>query len=259
MSCRARSCHLRGRKPGLGRSLAGVALLAAMAFAPRPALAAPIFDYVGPLNEANFGGSAIPNDYVAVASQFVDGDVLITVALSATPRFEEPFVSEPPPVGNNGAGVYYAQPGTNFRNGLEGAVWNFSYFIRVEGGDAVLTDYQFTGFYDFDPGYDTPLGQLGVIDITAAALLLPPGTTLVEGSENLMFAALTDGVPGYVTPPAYGSFDPYALGEYTFGIQVTKAGWGLETVAMNVEVVPEPTTVVLLGLGLAGLGSVRRR
>jgi hypothetical protein len=61
-------------------------------------------------------------------------------------------------------------------------------------------------------------------------------------------------VPGidllpFVDAPG-GAFDPNALGEYNFGIQVSRAGWGIETVAMDVQVVPEPGTAILIGLGV---------
>src|SRR5690606_13301943 len=119
MSCRARCFHFRGRRLRLVPSIAiGLGLLAGTAFPPRAERAAPVFGCVGRVNGASFGGPGIANDYGAVASRFVGGDGLSAVALSATALFEEPVVSEPQPVGNDGAGVYYAQTGTNFRNGL---------------------------------------------------------------------------------------------------------------------------------------------
>jgi hypothetical protein len=224
------------------------------------AVAAPIYDYFGPLDEATFGGTGIPNDQVAVASQFVDGDNLITVAMSATQRFSNPALT------NDGAGTYIAGTGSNFggagESTTEGALWNFNYFIRVEGlngATPVLADYQIDLYYDFDPGADTPLASLGSIDMTAfLALSAPPGITLVEDSQNLLFGFLGVDVPGILDAPA-GSFDPNATGEYNFAIQVSRAGFNVETVAMDVQVVPEPGTALLFGLGLAGLAHRRTR
>ncbi|HKK52368.1 MAG TPA: PEP-CTERM sorting domain-containing protein, partial [Myxococcota bacterium] len=80
-----------------------------------------------------------------------------------------------------------------------------------------------------------------------------------ESSQNLLFNFLSVDAPPFVDAPA-GSFDPNALGEYNFAIQVSSAGgFGVETVAMDVQVVPEPGTALLLGLGLAGLSTARRR
>jgi len=239
-----------------------VAALSLSGLAPSEARAVPVFDFFGPLNEATFGGTGIPNDEVAVATQFVDGDNLITVALSATQRFSNP------PLTNDGAGTYFATPGSNFggagESTTEGALWNFSSFIRVEGlngATPVLTDYQIDIFYDFDPGFDTPLAGLGRIDVTAsllAGLGGGPGSTLEEDSQNLLFNFLSVDTPPFIDAPA-GSFDPNVLGEYNFAVQVSSAGgFGVETVAMDVQVVPEPGTALLIGLGLAGLSTASR-
>jgi len=237
-------------------SFATAALLTASA----SAFATPIFDTFGPLDDATFGGQGIPNQEVAISSQFEDGDNLITVAMSATQRFSNP------PLTNDGAGTYFATPGTNFGgNGEstnEGALWNFNYYITVEGingATPVLADYQIDLFYDFDTGFDTPLSGLGSINVTAGILATDPSLTLVEGSENLLFGFLATPIPGLVNPPA-GAFDPNALGEYNFAIQVSNSGgFGVETVAMDVQIIPEPTSLALLLVASPLLAFRRRR
>lgn len=234
-------------------SLAAATLLAAST-----AFGTPIYDTFGPLDGATFGGQGIPTEEVAISSQFVDGNNLITVAMSATQRYSNPALT------NDGAGTYFATPGSNFGGNneslTEGALWNFNYYMKVEGlngATPILADYQIYLYYDFDTGFDTPIGSLGVINATNAILASPtPGATLVEGSENLNFGYLATSIPGFITAPG-GAFDPNALGEYNFGIQVSKAGWGVETVAMDVQVIPEPATMGLMVLG--GIALIRRR
>lgn len=233
--------------------------IAAIASLTAAVQATPIYDTFGPLDDATFGGQGIPNDEVAISSQFVDGDVQIIVAMSATQRYSNPALT------NNGAGTFFATPGSNFggagQSVNEGALWNFNYYMKVigtNGATPTLADYQIDLYYDFDTGFDTALGSLGKINITNSILAsAAPAVTLLEGSQNLMFGFLASSIPGFLTAPA-GSFDPNALGEYNFAIQVSRAGFGVETVAMDVQVVPEPAGVALLTLGGLALSTRRR-
>lgn len=224
------------------------------------ASATPIFDEFGPLDEATFGGQGIPNDEVAISSQFVNGTDTITVAMSATQRFSNPALT------NDGAGTYFAGPGSNFggagESTLEGALWNFNFYINLEStAGNVLADYQIDLYYDFDTGFDTPIGSLGSINITNSILAsADPNAVLIEDSQNLNFAFLASSVPGFINAPG-GSFDPDALGEYNFAIQVSQptSGFGVETVAMDVQVVPEPASMIMALATGSAICLVRRR
>jgi hypothetical protein len=240
-------------------------LLAAAVFSmvPSAVIASPLYDTFGPLDVATFGGTGIPNDEVAISSQFsnsnINGTSLITVAMSATQRYGNPALT------NDGAGTYFAGAGSNTGPGsplgtAEGALWNFNYYINIESTiGETLADYDITLFYDFNPAFDNGPAGLGTINITNAILgSATPTISLVEGSQNLMFSFLATDVTGVINAPA-GSFDPNAIGEYNFGISVSQAGWGVENVRMDVQVVPVPAAVWLFGSGLIGLVGVARR
>lgn len=222
-------------------------------------IAAPLFDTFGPLDDATFGGTGIPNDEVAISSQFSNGTSLITVAMSATQRFGNPALT------NDGAGTYFAGAGSNTGPGSpsgtqEGALWNFNFYINIDSATETLSDYQISLFYDFDPVFDNGPAGLGSINITNGILASStPLTTKVEGSQNLMFAFLATDAPGFLVAPTFPGFDPNTLGEYNFGIQVSQAGWGVENVRMDVQVVPVPAAVWLFGSGLLGLAGIARK
>lgn len=220
-----------------------------------PLAAAPLYDYFGPLDEATFGGSGIPNDEVAVAKQFTNGDSQITIAMSATQRYSNPALT------NDGAGTYFAKTGVN--DGLvgqsEGALWNVNYYLNIDSATETLADYDITLFYDFDPAHDNGPAGLGTVNMTQAILSsADPGATLVEGSENMAFNYLAIDFLGLIDAPG-GTFDPYATGEYNFGISVGQDGWGVENVRMDVQVVPIPAAAWLFGSAILGLGLSKRR
>ena len=233
-------------------------LLAAAVFSivPNMAMATTVYDEFGSFPDATWGGSGIPNDAVAVSRQLVNGDIKITLAMSATQRYSNPAPT------NDGAGAYLAQTGSNTPSGtsLEGALWNFNYYMKVEDTTGLTTplleDYQIDLYYDFDPAAAFSLPAMGKIDMTAA--LTGSSLSLWEDSQNLMFGFLaTSG--GALTAPTYTPFDPNAIGEYQFAIQVAGGGFNLETVAMEVHTVPVPAAVWLFGSGLIGLAGIARR
>ena len=223
-----------------------------------------IYNSFGSFEDATWGGSGIPNDAVAASKQFVDGSNTLRIALSATERYSND------PVTDNGAAIYEAQAGSNCGvtsgtcpgSGTIGALWNFNYFVDVSGGGK-LTDYQIDLYYDFDaagPNAFGDLSGLGKINITNF-LLSDPGTvnnTLSEDSQNLNFAFLGSSIPGLLDAPA-GAFDAGANGNYQFALVVSKNGFAVDSVAMEVNVVPIPAAVWLFGSALVGLGWFRRK
>lgn len=85
------------------------------------------------------------------------------------------------------------------------------------------------------------------------------GENGVQQSVNPLF-----GNSGFQTPNPFSPFDPFAAGLYEIEISVYAATdtAGLTELAgtdITVQVIPEPASALLVGLGLAGLGFIRRR
>jgi hypothetical protein len=231
------------------------------------ASATPVYTSFGSLPGADFGGTGIPNDAVAKTEVFVNGTDKITIALTAHGRYHNP------PVTHNGAGVFFAGPGQNCGiatdpvgcpNPNQGALWNIGFYISVEGPGADFSDYEFTLYYDFDPASGTFIQDLGTVNINNFLIGLggdPATTTLMQGSQNLLFSGFSTAIPNVVDTPTFGPFDPNALGEYNFFLAFQKklvpafAG----VVGIDVQVVPVPAAVWMLGSALGLLAWVRRR
>lgn len=221
-----------------------------------------VYDSFGSFADATWGGSGIPNDAVAASKTIVDGDTTIRVAMAATERFSNP------PVSDNGAAIYQAGTGSNFggnnESSSEGALWNWNYFIDISNPNdpnVKLTDYQIDLYYDLDPAGPTAccnVAGLGRIDVTAVLNANDPNATLSEDSQNNMFGYLATGVPGFVYAPG-GTFDPDAVGNYQFAMTVSSGTFGIESVAMEVNVVPVPAAAWLFGSALMGLTALRRK
>ncbi|BAN35012.1 hypothetical protein SCD_n01182 [Sulfuricella denitrificans skB26] len=233
--------------------------------APITAMATTVFQTFGTL-PVTFGGSGIPNNAVAASSVFVNGSDQITLGLTAHGRYSNPTVT------NNGAGVFYAGSGSNCGiatdpvgcpSASQGALWNFGFFVGVSG-PSHLSDYNFNLYYDFNPGANTPVGSLGVINVNNAIIAgggNPSTMTVTQDSQNLLFSSFSVSIPGVITAPG-GAFNPNALGEYSFYLTATTntafpAAVG--TVGIDVQVVPVPTAAWLLGSGLIGLAGIARK
>jgi len=236
--------------------------IAALTIAPAVSSAFTIYDNFGPFPNANFGGTGIPNNAVAVSKSIFDNATgsTITIAMNATQRFTNPVVT------NDGFATYFAGPGSNIQgpNNTLGALWNWNYYLEVASPSKTLKDFQIDIWYDFNPASSPNLGDLsgmGRINVTAGLLAASSNATLAQGSENLLFSYLTS--PPFpqslfITPPS-GTFNPNAPGNYQFAITVNRFGFPIDSVAMEVQVIPVPAAVWLFGSALGLMGVLRRR
>ncbi len=160
--------------------------------------------------------------------------------------------------------------------------WNFEWSVNTDAsgtGGAKISDYEFVLGVDSDPGvlptfntyslvgnspvagapYDHTFGdnttpESGGTKATTAALFasLIGTTSLMQNSSNMEF--VDDGI-------LFASdFNPNIAGSYSFFLEArdktTGAVIGRTDITVNV---PEPATLALIGLALAGLATTRRR
>ena len=123
------------------------------------------------------------------------------------------------------------------------AEWSYDFYIDTNGSTGPLTfslcaDLDRSG--GFTPDCVDPITFFG--DNRTA------GTEL-GNSMQLFFA----GTPGNAT------YNVEAQGLYTFTLTALEGGAELGTTTIVAQVVPEPGTLAILGLGLAGLGFARRK
>ena len=123
------------------------------------------------------------------------------------------------------------------------AEWSYDFYIDTNGSTAPLS-FSLCADLDRSGGFTPDC----VDPLTFFTDNRTNGTEL-GNSMQLFFA----GTPGNST------YDVNSFGLYTFQLTALEGGVAFGTTEIVAQVVPEPGTLAILGLGLAGLGFARRK